>query len=608
MYAATAFIIMEAAEIMLPRLGLPDWTVTFLIILLIVGFPITIILSWIFDITPEGVRKTESIRTSPEEEIIPSPVKRRLKPSDVIISLLLAAVMILLYPKIFKTDKFKDIRDLDGRISVAVMPFQNMTNDTSWNIWQLGIQNELITHLSNSTELAVRQLQTLSDILQGSDEINTAAFTPSVASDISRKAQANSFILGSIKASGSTVRINAQLIDTESNEIYKTFQIDGEVAEDFFAVTDSLSRLIRNFLEIKMLEKEVDRDYISLGTTHSTEALRYYIKGLNYFISSEYPDAVIHLNNALEIDSSFAMARTMLVFAYNHQSMFKEAKQTLQRAYMDIDQLSYFNQVVLEYLKSFYEKDPATCIKYLHQLIEFEPQSRVIQFEMGLEHYLIHQYEKAVGYFEEAFEIDRQWGGGFKFSPFYYFTGSAYHELGNHKREKEILELGLKVASNKQEIIHRLAVCALSRDNTDEADHYITMYRDLMTTEGENEDWIEFYVGLIYKDAGKTEKAIDILADQVERNPGNDRFRYHLALTLIENEIEVDNVMVHIEKALISDPDHWDYLTAKGMGLYKQGLLVEARETLQKAWELRAIYDHDHYLLLREVNQALAKQ
>ena len=58
MYAATAFIIMEAAEIMLPRLGLPDWTVTFLIILLIVGFPITVILSWIFDITPEGVRKT----------------------------------------------------------------------------------------------------------------------------------------------------------------------------------------------------------------------------------------------------------------------------------------------------------------------------------------------------------------------------------------------------------------------------------------------------------------------------------------------------------------------------------------------------------------------
>ena len=58
MYAATAFIILEASDIMLPRLGLPDWTVTFVIILIIIGFPITAILSWIFDITPEGLMKT----------------------------------------------------------------------------------------------------------------------------------------------------------------------------------------------------------------------------------------------------------------------------------------------------------------------------------------------------------------------------------------------------------------------------------------------------------------------------------------------------------------------------------------------------------------------
>ncbi len=61
MYAATAFIIMEAGDIMLPRLGLPDWTITFIIILLLVGFPIAVIFSWIFDITPEGLKKTEPV-------------------------------------------------------------------------------------------------------------------------------------------------------------------------------------------------------------------------------------------------------------------------------------------------------------------------------------------------------------------------------------------------------------------------------------------------------------------------------------------------------------------------------------------------------------------
>jgi hypothetical protein len=55
MYAATAFIIIEAIDIILPRLGLPNWTVTFVIIILIVGLPVTFILSWIFDVTPEGI-------------------------------------------------------------------------------------------------------------------------------------------------------------------------------------------------------------------------------------------------------------------------------------------------------------------------------------------------------------------------------------------------------------------------------------------------------------------------------------------------------------------------------------------------------------------------
>ena len=102
MYAATAFIIMEAGDIMLPRLGLPDWTVTFIIVLLIIGFPIAIILSWIFDITPEGVKKTESIEVVKEQEPPSAPAKRRQKASDVIIVVLIVVVGILVYPKIFK--------------------------------------------------------------------------------------------------------------------------------------------------------------------------------------------------------------------------------------------------------------------------------------------------------------------------------------------------------------------------------------------------------------------------------------------------------------------------------------------------------------------------
>ena len=102
-----------------------------------------------------------------------------------------------------------------------------MTNDTTWNVWQDGIQNELITSLTNSEELKVRQTESINSLLQSKGLTNYASITPSVASTISQKLDANVFIYGSIKQAGTTIRINAQLIDSKTEEIFKSFQIDG---------------------------------------------------------------------------------------------------------------------------------------------------------------------------------------------------------------------------------------------------------------------------------------------------------------------------------------------------------------------------------------------
>ena len=247
MYAATAFIIMEAVDIMLPRLGLPDWTVTFIIVLLIAGFPITIILSWIFDITPEGVIKTEPVQIAKKKETIPEPVKRKLKISDGIIALLLVVVCILLYPKIFKKDKFEGIRDPEGKISISVMPFENLSGDTLYNIWKGGFQNLLITTLSNSEELSVRQYQAMYAILKSDGNVNYASITPSVASEVALKLDTRIFILGNILKAGNQIRVNAQLVNAETEEIYKTYEVDGNTEDDIFSMADSLSGLIRNY-------------------------------------------------------------------------------------------------------------------------------------------------------------------------------------------------------------------------------------------------------------------------------------------------------------------------------------------------------------------------
>ena len=85
--------------------------------------------------------------------------------SGVLITAILVIVGIIAYQKIFKRDSLENLRST-GEISVAVMPFQNMTNDTIWNVWQNGIQNELITYLTNSEELKVRQTESINSLFK----------------------------------------------------------------------------------------------------------------------------------------------------------------------------------------------------------------------------------------------------------------------------------------------------------------------------------------------------------------------------------------------------------------------------------------------------------
>ncbi|MEA1887501.1 MAG: hypothetical protein U9N72_09865 [Bacteroidota bacterium] len=366
-YAASAFIVLEAVDIIFPRMGLPDWTVTLVIFLLIIGFIFSIIMSWIFDITPEGIKKTKSVKNGNKD--ISKSSKRGLKVSDGIIAALLVIVCILLYPKIFKSDKFEEIRDEEGRISIAVMPFRNMTNDTLLNIWQEAIQFELINDLSNSEELVVRSHQTMYDILQAGNHTNYATITPGIAKEVSLKSKSNTFIYGNITSSADILRINAQLVNSRSDEVYKTFKGEGKSENDLFQITDSLSNLIRNYLEIKKLEQETIHDISTWAETNSVESYRYHIKGMHLFYKTEYRSAIDMFNKALEIDPDFFVSQFYLSISYNNLGNYEEAKLISKSLYEEIEHFPYTYQLLVKSLKVLFEKKYAG----IHKIIGVNP-------------------------------------------------------------------------------------------------------------------------------------------------------------------------------------------------------------------------------------------
>ncbi len=215
------------------------------------------------DRTKEKIQQREpleEVKKEERKEVREKPAKlskRKLLIGSIALAALLVIAAIIAYPKLFKRDTLEKLRSSGERISVAVMPFQNMTNDTTWNVWQDCIQENLISYLSNSDELHVRQAESVNTLMQSKNLTNYSSLTPSIANAISLKLDANFFIFGNIQQAGPTVRVNAKLIDSQTEEIIKSFQIEGASGEGtIFHISDSLSIMVRDFLIISYLKKE----------------------------------------------------------------------------------------------------------------------------------------------------------------------------------------------------------------------------------------------------------------------------------------------------------------------------------------------------------------
>jgi len=608
MYAATAFIIMEAAEIMLPRLGLPDWTVTFLIVLLIVGFPITLILSWIFDITPKGVEKTESVN---EDETLPVAAeikKRKLKGSDLAIAVLIIIVCILVYPKLFQNDQLNDIRDEEGMISVAVMPFENLTADSLYNTWQSGIQNLMISELSNSSELHVRQYMTMSTILGQKRNVNQASLSPTQAKEVALNLETRTFVLGKIMKAGEKIRISAQLLNSDTEEIYKTYQVDGSAESELFSMSDSLASLIRNYLEIQKLVGDFASPLVSHAAhTQSAEAFSYYIRSYDSFGKLDIPSTIKWLMKAIETDPDFIDAYIFLSFTYASIYEFRQSEAWLARGYEKRDQASLRGQLYLDHLYATHYETPYDEIRYCRQLLEIDEMNTVYWFLLGYAHYKLEQNEEAVSSFEKALEIHEKWGTLMYIPYLYYWMSESLHDLENHKRENEILELGLNTLPNDALIRRYQAKCAISQGRSDLGEKYIDQYRKARTAEGWEEARILSGVGYSYYFAGEMNQAEQFCRQGLALDPNNPHRMYSLARVLIKSDINLEEGVELAEKAVKLEPGFYGSLHMYGLGLFKQGKYKKALEILNQAWEARGIYDLDLKRDIQEVEKELTE-
>jgi TolB-like protein len=302
-YAAAAFVILELTDIVAPSLGLPAWTLNFIIILLGVGFVITVILSWIFDIHPgEGIVKTEAA----EKE------KPGRKPSASMgwkiasyISLLVIVVLLIL--NIIPDKQQSGESEVLDR-SIAVLPFQNLSEEEGNEHFVDGLVEDLLNRISVIEDLRVIS-RTSSDMYRE----RGLKSVPEIASELN----VSYIVEGSVQRYGNKARITVQLIDARSDHHLWAKNYDRDLVDVFQTQSEIAMKIALEFKAILSAREEAQ---IQKSRTKNVQAFEYYQMGRFYWYKRTgegFSKSIEYFEKAIKADPEYGLAYAGLADAYN---------------------------------------------------------------------------------------------------------------------------------------------------------------------------------------------------------------------------------------------------------------------------------------------------
>jgi adenylate cyclase len=300
-YAGAAFVIIELINNITEPLRLPEWTPTLVIVLLAICFPVVIIFSWIFDVTPEGIEKTTPLEDHLKED---QPKVSALWRIATYVSLIIitALVVINLVGGINKNEEgsFQD------RV-IAVLPFNSISANQEDEFLSDGITETIISHLSKMKALRVISRTSVDQFYN----------SPKSSQEIASELGALYLLRGSVQSYKEKLRISVQLVNGQEDYNLWAENYD-EDFQDIFVVQSQIAQKIADALEIHISNDEHQR--ITSIPTKDLGAYDHYVKGIYYWNKRTEEDLLIsteYFKNAIELDNKFAHAWAGLADSYN---------------------------------------------------------------------------------------------------------------------------------------------------------------------------------------------------------------------------------------------------------------------------------------------------
>ena len=304
-YGIVAWILVEVAHTAFPTLQLPDWTVTLVTVLLIMGFPIALVIAWAFELTPEGLKRESDV--DPAESI----TRRTGRKLDFIIIGVLAVAVVYLVVDKFVLEAEPEPAEVTAEQvpaaepavrekSIAVLPFANRSVDEADAFFVDGMHDDILTHISKIRSLKVISRTSVMEYRDTTKNLKT----------IGRELGVATVLEGGVQRAGDHVRINVQLIDAETDDHLWANIYDRQLTTaNIFAIQTEIAKAIADALQATLSPEEQDR--LETRPTENLAAYEAYILGKQLLVKETIGAlavAIDYFEQAVELDPNFAPA------------------------------------------------------------------------------------------------------------------------------------------------------------------------------------------------------------------------------------------------------------------------------------------------------------
>src|SRR6201982_614461 len=284
-YVIAAGGIIQLGSAAFPAWELPNWALRLVIVLLLIGFPIALILAWAFDVTPQGIQATRDVA-------VPQTHRRRN-----VIMLVATGVILSAIAGFFLLPRISSAHKIDK--SIAVLPFENLSDDKENAYFADGIQDDVLTNLSKIGDLKVISRTSVMPYRGKASNLR----------EIGKALGVGTILEGSVRRDGNRVRVNVQLINAENDEHIWAEDYDRELT-DVFAIQTDLAQKIANELRAKLSPSE--KAHMEHKPTENGEAYLAFVQAHNLSCSvadlEKLQQSEQLYQRAIELDPNFALA------------------------------------------------------------------------------------------------------------------------------------------------------------------------------------------------------------------------------------------------------------------------------------------------------------